>query len=98
MGPLQQEAIMIRRYLAPGLAAFFALAPLAHAEDAVAPDEFEQQQAVGACDAHGAGFARLPGTDICARVSGHVRVEKHYSNRSNGFGGRTTLDFETRSD
>lgn len=89
---------MIRRYLASGLAAFFAMAPIAHAEDAVVPDEFEQQQAVGACDTHGAGFARLPGTDICARVSGHVRFEKRYSNRSSGFGSQTTLDFETRSD
>ena len=89
---------MIRRNLAPGLAALFSVAPLAHAGDAVVPDEFEQQQAVDACDAYGAGFARLPGTGICARISGHVRVEKHYSKRSSGFGGRTTLDFETRSD
>lgn len=89
---------MIGRYLASGLAAVFAMAPPVHAEDAIVPDEFEQQQAAGACDAHGAGFARLPGTDICARVSGHVRFEKHYSNRSSGFGARTTLDFETRND
>ena len=89
---------MIGRYQASGLVAVFAMAPLAHAEDAVVPDEFEQQQAVGACDAYGAGFARLPGTGICARVGGHVRFEKHYSNRSNGSGARTTLDFETRSD
>jgi hypothetical protein len=71
---------------------------LAHAEDAVVPNEFEQQQAVDACDAYGTGFAKLPGTDTCVRVSGHVRVEKRYSNRSDGFGSQTTLDFETHSD
>lgn len=89
---------MLYRYLALGLAASFASTSLAHAEDAVVPDEFEQRQAVGACDAYGTGFAKLPGTDTCMRVSGHVRFEKRYSNRSSGFGGQTTLDFETRSD
>ena len=86
------------RFLALGLAASFSAALPAHAEDAVVPDEFEQQQAVGACDAYGAGFAKLPGTDTCVRVSGHVRMEKRYSNRSSGFGSQTVLDFETRSD
>lgn len=87
------------RFLALGFAASVAMVSFAHAEDAVVPDELEQQQqAVGACDAYGAGFAKLPGTDTCARVSGQVRVEKRYSNRSSSFGSRTTLDFETRSD
>lgn len=76
------------------------LASTAQAGDAVVPDEFEQQQqAVDACDAYGTGFARLPGTNTCARVSGHVRVEKSYSNRGGSrTGGQTVLDFETRSD
>lgn len=73
-------------------------AGVAHAEDAVVPDEFEQRQAVDACDAYGAGFAKLPGTNTCVRVSGHVRFEKRYSNKSSGFGGQTVLDFETRTD
>ena len=85
-------------FLAVGLAASFVAASLVHAEDAVVPDEFEKQQAVGACDAYGPGFAKLPGTNTCMRVSGHVRFEKRYSNRSSSSGGQTTLDFETRSD
>jgi hypothetical protein len=71
----------------------------AQAEDAVVPDEFElQQQSVGACDAYGKGFARLPGTNTCARVSGHVRVEKKISRGGGRIGGQTVLDFETRTD
>lgn len=87
------------RFLVLGLAASLAAALPAHAEDAVVPNEFEQQQqAIGACDAYGTGFAKLPGTNTCVRVSGQVRVEQRYSNRSSRLGGQTTLDFETRSD
>lgn len=85
-------------YLGLCLLGAFAAATLARAEDAVIADEFEQQQAAGACDAYGPGFAKLPGTDTCLRVSGQVRIEKRYSNRSGGLGGQTRLDFETRSD
>lgn len=75
-----------------------AAAPAA-AGDAVVPDEFEQQQqAVGACDAYGKGFAKLPGTNTCMRVSGQVRYENRLSNRSSTTGGRLQMDFETRSD
>lgn len=89
---------MQKGYVALGLVMSLVSGAFAHAEDAVVPDEFEQRQAVDACNAYGAGFAKLPGTDTCVRVSGHVRVEKRYSNRSSGFGGQTVLDFETRSD
>jgi hypothetical protein len=87
------------RYLALGLAVWFAMVAMARAEDAVVADEFEQEQrSPDACYAYGPGFAKLPGTNTCARVSGHVRFEKHFSNRGGATGGQTTLDFETRSD
>lgn len=87
------------RYLALGLAVSFAMAAMARAEDAVVADEFEQQQrSLGACDAYGPGFAKLPGTNTCVRVSGQVRFEQHFSNRGGATGGQTTLDIETRSD
>jgi hypothetical protein len=70
----------------------------ARAEDAVVPYEWENNQAVGACDHLGSGFAKLPGTDICARVSGKVSYEKRFHGRSTSDGGRVQLDFETRSD
>jgi hypothetical protein len=89
---------MLFRYLVLGLATVLATSNLARAEDAIVPNEFEQQQAVGACDAYGAGFAKLPGTNTCVRVSGQVRFEKRFSNHGSATGGQTTLDFETRSD
>lgn len=88
---------MYLRQFALGAVAALAVISAAHAEDAVVANEFEQQQAVGACDAYGTGFAKLPGTNTCARVSGQVRYEKHFSGSDNS-GGRTTLTFETRSD
>jgi hypothetical protein len=72
-----------------------AFSPSAHAGMAVVPDEFElQQQTGGPCDAYGTGFFLMPGTQTCARVSGQMRYEKHFSK---GSGGQTMLDFETRS-
>lgn len=70
----------------------------ARAEDAVVPYDWENNQAVGACDHLGSGYAKLPGTGVCARVSGKVSVEKGFYNRSTSSGGRVQLDFETRSD
>jgi opacity protein-like surface antigen len=88
---------MYFRQFALGFVAALAVMTAAHAEDAVVPNEFEQQQAVSACDAFGTGFAKLPGTNTCAKVSGQVRYEKHFSD-SDSSGGRTTLNFESRSD
>lgn len=85
-------------YFAPAACAVLLLASAAHAGNAVVPDEFEQQQTVNACDVYGTGFAKLPGTDTCVKVSGQVRFEKRYSSGGSSTGGRTTLDFETRSD
>lgn len=86
------------RSIALAACAVFLLSAPARAGDAVVPDEFEQQQSVNACDAYGTGFAKLPGTNTCAKVSGHVRFEKRYSGGSSSTGGQTVLDFETRAD
>ena len=84
------------RQFALGVAAALAVISAAHAEDAVVSDEFDQQQTVDACDAYGTGFAKLPGTNTCVKVSGQVRYEKHFSGSNSS--GRSTLTFETRSD
>lgn len=89
---------MYFRQLALGTLMGLVAGVAAQAEDAIVADEFEQQQTINACDAYGAGFAKLPGTDICARVSGKVSVEKRFYNRSSSGGGQVQLDFETRSD
>jgi hypothetical protein len=73
----------------------------AWATDAVVDDQprLPGPDNVEACDAYGTGFAKLPGTNTCARVSGQVRFEEGFSSSSHATSrGRTTLDFETRSD
>lgn len=89
--------MQLRRF-AWSFAAALSLASLTHAEDAVVPNEWEQQQAVGACDAHGAVYARIPGTNTCAKVSGALRYDKHFGDGPTRSRSGTYLDFETRSD
>ena len=81
-----------------GVGVALAVTSSAHAGDAVLPDEFDQPSAVSPCGAYGAGFAQLPGTKTCVKVSGQVRFEKRYSNRGSSTNGQTQLEFETRSD
>lgn len=88
---------MYARRLTLSALALFAAATGVHAEDAVTPYEWEEQRSVGACDYLGSGFAKLPGTDTCARIGGKVSVETGFRNRSTSSGGQVQLDFETRS-
>lgn len=92
------EKTMHCRHLALAAGAALSLATLARAEDAVTPYEWEQPRSVEACAHLGTGFAKLPGTDTCARISGKVSVETGFRNRSTANGGQVQLDFETRSD
>lgn len=85
------------RQIALGFAAALAFISGAHAEDAVVPNEFEQQQAVSACDAYGTGFAKMPGTNTCVRVSGALRYEKQFGDSQSRTHSGTYLGFETRS-
>ena len=54
----------------------------------------EPVEYVRICDAFGAGFYYIPGTDTCLRIAGYVRVESHYvdGNHVNRFGGTATED------
>jgi len=59
----------------PGFAAAFALVPsMAGAAPAPEPEP-DQTQFVRACDAFGAGYFYIPGTETCLRISGFVRSE-----------------------
>jgi len=83
-----------------GFATALAIVSGAHATDAVVPDPSQSMDTdhANACDAYGTGFAVLPGTETCVKVSGQVRFEKRFSNTSRTNIGSTTLQFETRSD
>ena len=84
-----------------GVTMVFVAVAGAHATDAVVadPDQMGDQQNVGACDAYGSGFFKLPGTNTCARVKGQLRYDMGVSSTSGHVShGRSTLDFETRSD
>lgn len=47
----------------------------AHAADAVVAAEPEAVEYVRVCDAYGAGYFYIPGTETCLRISGYVRFD-----------------------
>ena len=47
----------------------------ARAADAVVVAEPEPVEYVRICDAYGAGFFYIPGTETCLKVSGYVRAD-----------------------
>jgi hypothetical protein len=84
-----------------GSAAALAAMSVAHATDAVVADPLQPgyTQHVTACDAYGIGFISVNGTNTCMRVKGQLRFEERYTNTGHATShGRSTLDFETRSD
>lgn len=88
------------RAIVLGMTVASAIASGARATDAVVPDPSQatDDQNVNACDRYGTGYFQLPGTDTCARVSGQLRYQMGVSSTTgHTSGGRTTLDFETRS-
>ncbi|QND44273.1 porin (plasmid) [Rhizobium lusitanum] len=58
-----------------GSAAALAAVSGAHAADAIVAAEPEPLEYVRICDAYGAGYFFLPGTETCLRVGGKVRTE-----------------------
>ena len=70
-----------------GAAATVACASAASAADLpVAPEPLDY---VRVCDAYGAGFYYIPGTDTCLNVSGRVRAEYRVFNANQAFRGAT---------
>jgi hypothetical protein len=49
------------------------------------------------CAAHGAGFAPVPGTDTCVRVSGRVRGEADAGSKRSIGGGRNGASLNTEA-
>jgi len=86
------------RSIVLGCATALSMLSLAHAGDAVVPEDPLQMQNVNVCDAYGTGFSKIAGTNTCVKVSGQVRYEKRFGNDRNGSHGQFSMDLETRSD
>lgn len=43
-------------------------------------------QRVGGCEAYGAGFVRVQGSDTCVKIGGRVRVETWFTPSKNAVG------------
>ncbi|QND52452.1 porin [Phyllobacterium sp. 628] len=78
----------------------------ARAADAVVVAEPEAVEYVRVCDAYGAGFFYIPGTETCLKISGYVRndlkggddAEKGIARGKWADTSRATLRFDARSD
>ncbi|MBM7049319.1 MULTISPECIES: porin [Rhizobium] len=90
-----------------GSAAALAAVSGAHAADAIVAAEPEPLEYVRICDAYGAGYFFIPGTETCLKVGGMVRTEGGWYNAYNpGPGGdrgtywhtRAQLSIDTASD
>ncbi|KAB2715299.1 porin, partial [Brucella intermedia] len=58
-----------------GSAAALVAASGAQAADAIVAPEPEAVEYVRVCDAYGAGYFYIPGTETCLRIHGYVRYD-----------------------
>ncbi|TCR93095.1 porin [Rhizobium sp. BK376] len=63
-----------------GSAAALAVVSGAHAADAVVAAEPEPLEYVRICDAYGAGYFYIPGTETCLKFGGYIRTEGTWGN------------------
>ena len=69
----------------------------AQAADAIVAPEPEAVEYVRVCDAYGAGYFYIPGTETCLRISGYVRMQASggrdaYSGEKTGYSRITDID------
>ncbi|NTG47756.1 porin [Agrobacterium rhizogenes] len=74
-----------------GSAAALAVVSGAHAADAIVAAEPEPLEYVRICDAYGAGYFFIPGTETCLKIGGKVRTEGEWGNAYNPNDVRGTL-------
>jgi hypothetical protein len=72
-------------------AAALAVVSNTHAADAITAAEPEPLQYVKICDAFGAGYFYIPGTETCLKIGGKVRTEGEWYNAYNPSSTRGTL-------
>jgi hypothetical protein len=72
----------------------------ARAADAVMAPEPEPVEYVQICDAYGAGFFYIPGTETCLQISGRVRYQINVSDTLDGFDKDVNIrvQFDARSE
>jgi hypothetical protein len=80
-----------------GSAAALAAVSGAHAADAVVAAEPEPLEYVRICDAYGAGYFYIPGSETCLKIGGKVRTEGQWYNAYNPVDDRGTL-WHTRAE
>src|ERR1700712_675098 len=80
-----------------GSAAALAVVSGAHAADAVVVAEPEPLEYVRICDAYGAGYFYIPGSETCLKIGGKVRTEGNWYNAYNPVDNRGTL-WHTRAE
>ena len=68
------------------------------AADAIVAVDPEPVDYVQICDAYGAGFFFIPGTEVCLDISGRVRVQYSYNSEREDFENDTDfrVDFDAR--
>lgn len=83
-----------------GSAAAVVAASGAQAADAIIAPEPEAVEYVRVCDAYGAGFFYIPGTETCLRISGMVRYQIDWTDDSKGWDkyARAELNFDARNE
>ncbi len=86
-----------------GSAAALAAVSGAQAADAIVAAEPEPMEYVRVCDAFGAGFFYIPGTETCLKIDGYVRFQTDFGKDRSGTSDwdsftRGQLNFDARSD
>lgn len=79
-----------------GSAAALVAATGAQAADAIVAPEPEAVEYVRVCDAYGAGYFYIPGTETCLRISGYVRFDAKGGDDVYEGGARKTWNTNTR--
>jgi hypothetical protein len=96
-----RSAMNIKSLLLGSAAALVAVSG-ARAADAVVVAEPEPVEYVRVCDAYGAGFFYIPGTETCLKIGGYVRYDAKagdnvYTGGNVGFEGDETWSKQTRA-
>jgi hypothetical protein len=82
-----------------GSAAALAVVSGAHAADAIVAAEPEPLEYVRICDAYGAGYFYIPGTETCLKIGGMVRTEAQWHDPyTPGVGFKVGTEWHTRAE